>query len=57
MGTKLTIKITLVACGIKTFLSLSFLPNSNNAADIGTNAPGRAANTEINLLNLQTLKK
>ena len=38
-------------------LSFLFLPNSNKAADIGTNAPGRAAKTEINLLNLQTLKK
>ena len=32
------------------------LPNSNKAADIGTTAPGRAAKTEMNLLNLQTLK-
>ena len=56
-GTKLTIKITLVAWGIRTFLSSLLLPNSNNAAEIGTNAPGSAAKTEINLLNLQILKK
>ena len=36
IGTKLTIKITLVAWGIKTFLSSLLLPNSNSAAEIGT---------------------
>ena len=54
---KLTIKITLVACGIKTPLSLLLFPNSNSAAEIGTKAPGRAANIDIDLLNLQILKK
>ena len=55
IGKKLTINITLVACGIRTFLSSLFFPNSNNAAEIGTNAPGRAAKIDINLPNLHTL--
>ncbi len=42
---------------IKIIESLWSIIYSNNAADIGTNAPGKAANADINLLNLHTLKK
>ena len=57
IGTKLTINITLVACGIKICSWFSFFPCSKRAAAIGTNAPGNAAYLAINLSNLQIFTK